>query len=194
METWTWYFSSHSRQVNVTTWFLVLLTDKENTIDYREGDIYIHIYIIVEFLASHFSDLSRFTGWTIIEELSVRRRLRIFLISWGQKTQAKACKTLLCWFIVMIRVLVCNNMYQYEHHFGSFYHNPTILDTVSIHCQQMGQHGRFFLNTTTGNNFGTDVSLLRKMWKSYVKINFHICISFPMLACRSEVKCQTTWY
>ena len=46
-----------------------------------------------------------------------------------------ACKTLLCWVIVMIRVLVCNNMYRYKHHFGSFYHNLTILEAVSIHCQ-----------------------------------------------------------
>ena len=37
-------------------------------------------------------------------------------------------KTLLCCFIVM----VYNNMYRYEHHFGSFYRNPTILETVSI--------------------------------------------------------------
>ena len=28
--------------------------------------------------------------------------------------------------IVMIWVLVCNNMYQYECNFGSFYRNPTI--------------------------------------------------------------------
>ena len=24
------------------------------------------------------------------------------------------CKTLLCWFIIMIWILVCNNMYQYQ--------------------------------------------------------------------------------
>ena len=48
-----------------------------------------------------------------------------------------AHETLLCWFIVMIWVLVCNNMYQYEHHFGSFYCNPTILETVSIKGSNM---------------------------------------------------------
>ena len=37
-----------------------------------------------------------------------------------------ACKTLLCWFIVMIRILVCNNMYQYQHRFWSFHHNPIL--------------------------------------------------------------------
>ena len=26
-------------------------------------------------------------------------------------------------------------MYQYEHHFGSFYHDPAILETVSIASQ-----------------------------------------------------------
>ena len=31
-----------------------------------------------------------------------------------------------------IWVLVCINMYRYERYFGSFYHNPTRLETVSI--------------------------------------------------------------
>ena len=37
--------------------------------------------------------------------------------------------TLSCWFIVMIWVLVCNNMYRHEHNVGSFYSNPTILES-----------------------------------------------------------------
>ena len=53
--------------------------------------IYIHIYVCVEFrLASHFN-LFKFTGWAIIEELSIRRRPRIFLVSWGQKNRVKYC-------------------------------------------------------------------------------------------------------
>ena len=28
-------------------------------------------------------------------------------------------ETLLCWFIVVLRVLLCKNMYQHERHFGS---------------------------------------------------------------------------
>ena len=31
---------------------------------------------------------------------------------------------------VMILVLVCNNIHQYEHHFGFFYPNPTILSST----------------------------------------------------------------
>ena len=109
------YFSSHSRHVSVATWFLMLPIDKENSYRLSRGRyiyiyIYTHIYIYmiyiykyvcmcvcvcVEFLASHFCDLSRciskFTGWVIIEELSIRRRLRIFLISLGQKTRVKHC-------------------------------------------------------------------------------------------------------
>ena len=62
-----------------------------------ECDMYIYIYMsretYVEFLASHFSDISRclskFTGWAMIEELSIRRRLRTFVISLGHKTRAK---------------------------------------------------------------------------------------------------------
>ena len=42
-----------------------------------------------------------------------------------------ARKTLLCEFIVMIWVLVSNSTYRYQHHFGLFYRNPTILETVS---------------------------------------------------------------
>ena len=41
------------------------------------------------------------------------------------------CLTLLCWFNVMIWVLVCKNMYRYERyltHFESFYHNPISRD------------------------------------------------------------------
>ena len=33
----------------------------------------------------------KFTGWAIVEELSIRRRLRTFLISCGQKTSVKHC-------------------------------------------------------------------------------------------------------
>ena len=52
--------------------------------------IYIYIYI------THFNDLSqvcksKFIGWATIEELSISRRLRTFLISWGQKTRVKHC-------------------------------------------------------------------------------------------------------
>ena len=32
----------------------------------------------------------------------------------------------------MIGAVVCYNMYRYGRHFGSFYRNPTILETVSI--------------------------------------------------------------
>ena len=89
LETLT-YFSSHSRQVNVAVWFLVLPIDKENPYRLSRG-WYIYTHIYVEFLASHFNNFSWFTGWVIIEELSIRRRLRIFLISWGQKTCVKHC-------------------------------------------------------------------------------------------------------
>ena len=98
-----------------------------------ERVISIHIKIHVQFLTSHFNDLSRciskFTGWAIIEELSIRRRLRTFLINQGQKARVKHCYVgLSSWY----GVLVCNNMYRYERHFGSFCRNPTILKMVLI--------------------------------------------------------------
>ena len=61
-----------------------------------------------------------------------------------QSGTENACKTLLCWFIVMICVLVCNNMYQYERHFGTFYHNPPISETVSIASKWANTEEIFF--------------------------------------------------
>ena len=37
------------------------------------------------------SGISKSTGWAIIEELSIRRRVRTFLVSWGQTTRVKNC-------------------------------------------------------------------------------------------------------
>ena len=33
----------------------------------------------------------KLTGWAIIEELTIRRQVHTFLISWGQKTRVKHC-------------------------------------------------------------------------------------------------------
>ena len=74
---------------------------------------------------------------------------------------------LLCWFIVMISDLVCNDMYWYERHCGSFYRNPTTLKTVSIASQWVNWHRlveKLFFNeirdTTKGNISSTNVTLL----------------------------------
>ena len=37
------------------------------------------------------SDISKSTGWPIIEELPIRRRVRTILFSWGQTTRVKNC-------------------------------------------------------------------------------------------------------
>ena len=103
-------------------------TDIQNPYWLSRGRICIYIYIYyiyvcVEFLASHFSDLSKFTGWAIIEEPSIRRRPRTFLVSWGQKNRVKYCYVdLSSWFGFWF----ANNMYRYERNFGFFYRNPTI--------------------------------------------------------------------
>ena len=49
-------------------------TDIQNPYRLSRGRIYICVCVCVEFLASHFNDLSKFTGWAIMEELSIRRR------------------------------------------------------------------------------------------------------------------------
>ena len=118
--------------------------------------------VCVAFLASHFSDFSRciskFTGWVIIEELSIRRRLPTFLISRGQKMCVKHCHSdLSSWYAFWFAIL-CLDM-------------NVILDP-STTIQQFqrrfrlpdGQTQRifFYWNTMTGNNSSTDGSLLRK--------------------------------
>ena len=85
-----------------------------------------------------------------------------------QSGTENSCKTLLCWFIIMIWVLVCNNMYRYDHHFESFYHNPTISETV----KWANMENLFYWDTMTGNNCSTDGSLLRKNMKMECKEYF----------------------
>ena len=115
------YFSSYSRQVNVATCFLVLPIDKDNPYDYWEGD-YIYIIYIYEY----------------VKFLAISPAVKIYRVGDNRRTvntsttphisdqlgTENVCKTLLSWFIVMIRILVCNNMYQYQHRFWSFYYNP----------------------------------------------------------------------
>ena len=43
-----------------------------------------------------------------------------------------ACWILLCWFIMIIWVLACNNTYRHDRHFVSVYCNSTILETDLI--------------------------------------------------------------
>ena len=56
------------------------------------------------------SGISKSIGWAIIEELSIRRRVRTFLVSWGQTTRVKNC-------YVDLWVLVSNDIYRYERNF-----------------------------------------------------------------------------
>ena len=67
---------------------------------YRYEYIYIHMYIyIYRYISNSWHHISRdlshcvskFTGWAIIEKMSICRRVRTFLISRGQKTRVKHC-------------------------------------------------------------------------------------------------------
>ena len=53
---------------------------------------------------------SEFTGWAIIEELSIRRRLRTFLISCGQKTSVKHCYVDLSLWYELCLAIICIDM------------------------------------------------------------------------------------
>ena len=124
---------------------------------YRKSISIIYYYICVR--VWHFNDLSQvckpseFTGWAIIEELSIRRRLHTFLISWRQKTRVKHCYVDLSSWYELWFAIICIGM---DVIFGSFYHNPIILETVAW----VNTENLFDWNTTTWNNFITDVSLL----------------------------------
>ena len=83
-------------------------TDIENPYRLSRGRIY--KLIDVEFLASHFNNLSKFTGWAIIEEVSIRRRPRTFLVSWGQKTCVKYCYVDLSSWYGFWFAIICINM------------------------------------------------------------------------------------
>ena len=110
--------------------------DIENKSIYREYQyIYAYIYLYIEFLASYFRDPSRWKqwyiemyGWVIIEELSIRRRVHTFLVSWGQTTRVNNCYVDLSssyefWFpIIFIDMNVI------------FYRNPPILETFASMC------------------------------------------------------------
>ena len=119
------------------------------------------------------------TRWAIIEELSIRRRLRTFLISWGQKTCVKHCNVdLSSWYELWIAIL-CIDMAVI---FLSFYRNPMILETVSpggFDC--LGQHRESFFNGIQRHEIILAPMCLCycKMWKSNVKNIFisHVGLS-----------------
>ena len=126
-------------------------SDIENKSTIESINIYQYIYIYIYSFISSFwhnifaippaenNGISKSTGWAIIEEMSIRRRVRTFLVSWGQTTRVKNCYVDLSSSYHWLWVLVSNNIYRYERNLGSFYRNPPILETVSI--GRMCQHG-----------------------------------------------------
>ena len=103
---------------------------------------------------------SEFTEWAIIEELSIRRRLRTFLISWGQKTRVKHCYVDLSSWYEHWFAIICIDMDVILDLSTTLWHNTTILETVSNAWVNSKLRIFFYWNTTTWNNIITDVSLL----------------------------------
>ena len=138
-----------SRQVNVATWFLVLPIDIANP--YRlSSDIY------REREKERERHMSSFWHHILAISPAVCRNgsqwfIEIYRMGDNRKTvntsttphicgTENARKTMLCEFIVMIWVLVSNKSYRYQHSFGLFYRNPTILETVST-CSMLPVNG-----------------------------------------------------
>ena len=121
----------------------------------------------VKFSASHLSDLARckkFTGWAIIEELSIRRRLGIFLIIWGQKTRVKHCYADLSSWYEFVSVSTPFLIFLPQSERFRFIVGKLV-------------NTGFFFNTTTGNNSVTDVSLLG--WNVKIKCKEYFSYHFP---------------
>ena len=99
--------------------------------------IYIYIYMSSSWLAQHFNDLCYLLPVYIgIYRVGDNKRTvntsTTTAHSFDQLGTENAWETLLYWFIIIIGALVCDNMYRYGRHFGSFYRNPIILEMVSI--------------------------------------------------------------
>ena len=84
-------------------------TDKKIHIDYQELYIYMSSSWL-NILTISPRCASEFTGWAIIEELSIRRRLRTFLINWGQKTHMKHCNVDLSSWYELWFAIICIDM------------------------------------------------------------------------------------
>ena len=90
----------------------------------------------------------------------------------------------------MIWALVCDNMYRYGRHFGSFYCHPTIVETV-FDC--LGQHGELCWDTTWSNS-STDVSLSTQNGKIKCKYFFFIShVGLPQLKSTWVLRGVSCW-
>ena len=153
------------------------LTD-DNSVAYRYRksisiiELFVSIIsIYIGFLATNFlRSLSKFTGWAIIEELSIRRRVRRFLSSWGQRARVKVYNSDLSSWYVFWFALICIDM--------------NVISALSTAIQQfrdgfdskkMGQHrphgwSPFFIEIQRQGKFLSPMRLCSgKMWKSNVK-------------------------
>ena len=155
--------------------------------------IYIHIYIYRCRVLCIVQRISiEIYRWAIIEELSIRRRLRIFLISWGQKTRVKHCYVELSLWYEFWFAMICINMNIISDRSTTilqFYRRFRFIASKQVN----GSTREIFLMQRQGTILAPMCLCKGKMWKSNAKNIFHI-ISRSSVACRSEVKCQTTWY
>ena len=121
----------HSRKINVAACFVVLPNDIEIYVDYREGYIYIiwYIYIFLGIMYSRSFPLFI----EIYQRVGDKRRAVNTSASphiSDQMGTENLWETMLCWFIVMLWVLVCKNIYRYESHFGSFHRYSSLLSSM----------------------------------------------------------------
>ena len=81
---------------------------------------------------------SEFTGWAIIEELSIRRRLHTFLISCGQKMRVKHCYVDLSTWYELWLAIICIDIDVI------FDLSTTISNNFRDGFDCLGQHGESF--------------------------------------------------
>ena len=112
---------------------------------------------------------SEFTEWAIIEELSIRRRLRTFLISWGHKTCIKHCNVDLSSWYELWFAIICIDM-------DIILHLSTAIQQFQRRFRLPGasrtrDHGEHLFNEISHEIILAPMCLCHqcKMWKSNVK-------------------------
>ena len=81
---------SHSMSLK-TTWCSYVILSVANR--YKRSNTILEMFnlSIYSYILSPCIIFWQYTGWAIMEELSIRWRVHTFLISWGQKTRVKHC-------------------------------------------------------------------------------------------------------
>ena len=131
MEMFTYFHGMSLKKNSCGCMIFLLPIDKQKNLCRFSRGFYLFIYMYIIYIYIYIA-LYRVFG--IIYSRSLPMFIEIYCVGDNRTVYTSTspliseqlgienvCETLLCWFIVMLWILVCNNMYQYERHFGSCY-------------------------------------------------------------------------